>query len=50
VKIRFSNPFLVICGIGWAAYNLITGGSIFTHFMFGVCFGLIYLNYKEENK
>jgi len=47
---RFSNGWLLGWGIFWGLYNTIFGGSIFTYFMFGVCFGLIYLNYLEDKK
>jgi len=47
MRIRFSNPFLAIIG---SIFGII---SFFTHsigpsFLFGVCFGMIYLNYREE--
>jgi hypothetical protein len=50
MRIRFTNPFLAFCGLFWSIWNMATGGSIFTYFMFGVCFGLIYLNYQDDKK
>jgi len=48
--IKFSNPYLAFWGTCWALYNIFFGGNIFTYFMFGVCFGLIYQNYKDDKK
>jgi len=49
--IRFSNPFLAVLGIGFWLLSNYTN-SLVSSFMFGVCFGFIYHNYKldkEEN-
>ena len=50
MKVRLTNPFLAICGIALSIFNMFIGGSIFTYFMFGACFGLIYLNYQDDKK
>jgi hypothetical protein len=48
MKVRLTNPFLAICGMALSIFNMFIGGSIFTYFLFGACFGLIFLNYREE--
>jgi hypothetical protein len=48
MKVRLTNPFLAICGIALSIFNMFIGGSIFTYFLFGACFGLIFLNYRER--
>jgi len=47
MKIRFTNPFLASLGtifyiISWYTTSLVPS------FLFGVCFGMIYLNYRDE--
>ena len=49
MKIRFKNPFLAICGTGFFFIGYFTG-SLISYFMFGWCFGMIYLNYKDDDK
>jgi hypothetical protein len=47
MKIRFSNPFLAILGTIFYIISWFTN-SLGPSFMFGLCFGMIYLNYKDE--
>ena len=49
MRIRFSNGFLFFCGTTTGIINLFYP-SIFGSFVFGGCFGLIYLNYKERKQ
>jgi hypothetical protein len=48
--IKFSNPFLLFWGGFWTVINVTTGGNLFTYMMFGVCFGLIIENYREDKR
>jgi hypothetical protein len=51
MKIRFTNPFLLAVGSA-----LLAGQALFNHdtlvisFLGGACFGLIWLNLREEKK
>jgi hypothetical protein len=45
--IRFSNGFLLVMGISFAIANMVSP-SLFKSFCFGSCFGLIFLNLREE--
>tara|TARA_R110000782_G_scaffold239034_1_gene325388 strand:- start:1193 stop:1354 length:162 start_codon:yes stop_codon:yes gene_type:complete len=47
--IRVSNNFLIILGVIFFLIGRETGG-VFPSFMFGLCFGIIYLNYKRDKK
>jgi len=47
MEIRFKNWFLLLMGTIFYAWSWFTT-SLVPSFMFGVCFGLIYLNYKDE--
>jgi|TARA_B110000977_G_C10940083_1_gene440520 hypothetical protein len=44
-----SNNFLIILGVIFFLIGRETGG-VFPSFMFGLCFGIIYLNYKRDKK
>jgi len=44
-----SNSFLIILGVIFFLIGRETGG-LFPSFMFGLCFGIIYLNYKRDKK
>lgn len=46
MKIRFTDPFLFITGIGFGILSFFTD-SLFSSFMFGACLGGLYLNRKE---
>jgi len=45
--IRLSNPFLAFLGTFFYIWSWFTT-SLMPSFLFGVCFGLIYLNYRDE--
>tara|TARA_R110000803_G_scaffold22164_8_gene55313 strand:+ start:2513 stop:2674 length:162 start_codon:yes stop_codon:yes gene_type:complete len=47
--IRINNIFLMVLG---GIFFLIgrENGGIYPSFMFGLCFGIIYLNYKRDKK
>jgi hypothetical protein len=45
--IRFNNGFLLVMGVTFAIVNMISP-SLFKSFCFGSCFGLIFLNLREE--
>lgn len=47
MKIRFKNPFLAFWGTFWGVLNIFYP-TLLGSFMFGLCFGFIYLNFKEE--
>jgi hypothetical protein len=47
--IRISNNFLMVLGIIFFLIGRETGGQL-PSFMFGLCFGMIYLNYKRDKK
>tara|TARA_R110001592_G_scaffold60826_3_gene185441 strand:+ start:1369 stop:1530 length:162 start_codon:yes stop_codon:yes gene_type:complete len=47
--IRISNNFLAVLGIIFFLIGRQTG-EIYPSFMFGLCFGMIYLNYKRDKK
>jgi len=47
--IRVSNNILLTLGIIFFLIGREIGG-LFPSFMFGLCFGMIYLNYKEDKK
>jgi hypothetical protein len=47
--IRVSNNFLMVLGIIFFLIGRETG-EILPSFMFGLCFGMIYLNYKRDKK
>jgi|VirMetMinimDraft_7_1064189.scaffolds.fasta_scaffold24193_5 hypothetical protein len=47
MRVRFTNPFLLLVGSGFALYNIFYP-NIVSSFFFGAAFGLIYLNYKEQ--
>jgi len=47
--IRVSNNILLILGVIFFLIGREIGG-IFPSFMFGLCFGMIYLNYREDKK
>jgi len=48
MKIRFTNPFLALCGSFFAFLSMLGYQPLIHSFLFGACFGMIYLNYKEE--
>ena len=52
MKIRFTDPFLFYTGISCGVFSffLPDGPSLITSFIFGGCFGLLYLNRRERNK
>ena len=47
MKIRFTDPFLFITGIGFGILALFTD-NLFPSLVFGMCFGGLYLNEKER--
>lgn len=50
VRVRFTNPFLATVGTALGIGSAFLDGGIITSFGFGLCFGLIFLNYLEEKR
>jgi hypothetical protein len=50
LRVRFTNPFLFTVGTALGLGNFFFGGGFITSFCFGLCFGLIALNYIEEKQ
>ena len=49
MKVRFTNQFLLTMGITFGTLNVFFP-SLFLSFMFGTCFGAIWLNFYEKDK
>jgi len=47
MRVRLSNGFLLFMGIIFGVLNFFTPNLILS-FLFGTCFGLIYLNHKLD--
>lgn len=47
MNIKFSNRFLFFFGVLFAIMNLISPNVILS-FLFGVCFGFIFLNFNSK--
>jgi hypothetical protein len=47
MRVRFQDPFLFITGIGFGVLSIFTD-ELFSPFMFGLCFGGLYLNHKAR--
>jgi len=48
MKIRLTNPFLFVVGTALLLGTIFIHKNPFVAFLGGGCFGLIFLNYKEE--
>ena len=47
LRVRFQDPFLFITGMGFGILTFFTD-SLFPYFIFGACFGGLYINRKEK--
>ena len=50
LRVRFTNPFLASVGTALGIGAVFLNGGFLTNFGFGLCFGLIALNYLEDKK
>lgn len=50
LRVRFTNPFLFTVGTALGIGATFLDGGFLTNFGFGLCFGLIGLNFIEEKQ
>lgn len=50
LRVRFTNPFLATVGTALGIGATFLDGGFITNFGFGLCFGLIAVNFIEEKQ
>jgi len=50
MKVSFTNPALAFFGSIFAILSFVGIGGLLSSFLFGACFGQIFLNFSRDNK